>query len=448
MLQAQRILWGEGMFLRPQHFQQHALFQEQAQASLLQLTHRHAWGVQRLALDEAALKGGLVRVDELTLLFRDGTLLQAPAHTPLPLSRDLASMPQAGVKTTLYACLAQLQPYGGNTRNGEASARPTRFHSDHREVSDLYTQALAADLSTLQLDVKLMLEEENRDGYDSIPLCQLEKDATGQWGVGREFLPPLLAIEGSTELMQMLRRLLDILLVKSQSLAGAHRERAKSVMEFGSADISSFWLLHTVNRNFARLRHLSQCQPLHPEELYMALSEFCGELQTFTTLYTLSDIPGYRHDKLHEVFPPLDLQIRELLETVVSARYKVIPLHSPRPSFHIGRLESDRLLENVDFYLSVQSDQPASHIIDNVPLKLKIGAPDDVERILNSAMRGVSLAHSAQTPSAIPVRVGNHYFALEPGSEIYSRMLQSRSVCIYIPQTLANISIELIAVFR
>lgn len=174
----------------------------------------------------------------------------------------------------------------------------------------------------------------------------------------------------------------------------------------------------------------------------MALSEFCGELQTFTTLYTLSDIPAYRHDGLHEVFPPLDLQIRELLETVVSARYKVIPLHSPRPSFHIGRLESDRLLENVDFYLSVQSDQPASYVIDNVPLKLKIGAPDDVERILNSAMRGVSLAHSAQTPSAIPVRVGNHYFALEPGSEIYSRMLQSRSVCIYIPQTLANISID------
>ncbi|XLM23288.1 type VI secretion system baseplate subunit TssK, partial [Chromobacterium piscinae] len=46
---------------------------------------------------------------------------------------------------------------------------------------DLYTQALAADLSTLQLDVKLMLEEENRDGYDAIALCQLEKDATGQW---------------------------------------------------------------------------------------------------------------------------------------------------------------------------------------------------------------------------------------------------------------------------
>ncbi|POA98470.1 type VI secretion system baseplate subunit TssK [Chromobacterium sinusclupearum] len=448
MLHAQRILWGEGMFLRPQHFQQQALFQEQTQSSLLQLTHRHAWGIHRLTLDEAALKGGMIRVDELAMLFRDGTLYQAPSHGPLPLSRDLATLPQLGIRTTLYACLAQLQPYGGNTRGSEAGARPTRFHSDHCETADLYTQALPADLSTLQLDVKLMLEEENRDGYDAIALCQLEKDATGQWTVAKDYLPPLLAIEGSGDMMQMLRRLLDILLVKSQALAGAHRERAKSVMEFGSADISSFWLLHTVNRNFARLRHLSQCQPLHPEELYMALAEFCGELQTFTTLYTLSDIPAYRHDKLHEVFPPLDLQIRELLETVVSARYKVIPLHSPRPSFHIGRLESDRLLDNVDFYLSVQSELPAAQIIDSVPLKLKIGAPDDVERILNSAMRGVSLSHTAQTPSAIPVRVGNHYFALEPHSEIYSRMLQSRSICIYVPQTLANISIELIAVFR
>ena len=256
-----------------------------------------------------------------------------------------------------------------------------------------------------------------------------------------------MTVEGSHEVSHMLRRLLDILLVKNQALSGGQRERAKNVMEY-SSDISSFWLLHTVNRNFAKLRHLSLASPLHPEELYLALAEFCGELQTFSTHYTLSDIPAYRHDDLHTVLPALDAQIRELLETVISSRYAIIPLHSPKPSFYIGRLESDRLLENVDYYLSVQSELPASQIIDSVPLKMKIGAPDDVEKILNSAMRGVALSHAAQTPSAIPVRVGNHYFALEPHSEIFSRMLQSRSICIYMPQTLSNLTLELIAVFR
>ncbi|WP_233178896.1 type VI secretion system baseplate subunit TssK [Aquitalea palustris] len=448
MQYAKRILWGEGMFLRPQHFQQQSLFLEQKSAQLLHLSDRHRWGISHLQVDETALKAGMVRIDALTVLFRDGTLYQAPGNAALPLSRECATVPQLGIKTTLYACLAQLQPYGGNTRSGEALNRPTRFVSNSSEVADLYTQALEADVSTLELDIKLMFEEENRDGYESVPLCQLEKDATGQWRVCSGFIPPLLTTEGSTEIQQLLRRLLDILLVKNQSLSNSHRERSKSVVEYGSTDISSFWLLHTVNRNFARLRHLSQCSPLHPEELYMALAEFCGELQTFATLYTLSDIPAYRHEQLHLVLPVLDQQIRELLETVISARYTIIPLHSPKPSFFIGRLESDRLLDNVDFYLSVSSEMPASQVIDNVPLKLKIGAPDDVEKILNSALRGVALSHAAQTPSAVPVRVGNHYFALEPHGDIFGRMLQSRSICIYLPQTLANLSLELIAVFR
>ncbi|WP_024301787.1 type VI secretion system baseplate subunit TssK [Pseudogulbenkiania sp. MAI-1] len=448
MQQAKRVLWGEGMFLRPQHFQQQTLFLEQDVVSRQQLMRRHTWGVQQLRLDEQALKGGMVRVDALGILFRDGLLYQAPQSSPLPLSRDLSTLPQLGVATTLYACLADLQAYGGNAHSGEPAGRPSRYQNGGAELADLYTQALPAEVATLEPDVRLMFEEENRDGYDAIPLCRLQKDATGQWGVAGDFLPPLLTIGAAGELPQLVRRLLDILLVKSQALAGAQRERAKSVMEFGSSDISAFWLLHTVNRNFARLRHLSLSNPLHPEELYMALAEFCGELQTFSTRYALADIPAYRHDDLHAVFAALDLQIRELLETVISARYVVIPLHSPKPSFHIGRLESDRLLDKVDFYLSVQSEQPASQVIDNVPLKFKIGAPDDVEKILNSAMRGVALSHAAQTPSVVPVRVGNHYFALQPHGDIFARMLQSRSICIYVPQTLSGLTLELIAVFR
>ncbi|GAA5786013.1 type VI secretion protein [Chitiniphilus shinanonensis] len=449
MLKAKRVLWGEGMFLRPQHFQQQALFSDNAVAEALQAVQRHAWGLHSLELDHAALKSGLIRADQLSVSFHDGTRFTAPAREPLPLSRDLNEIPQVGVETTLYACLPNLNPYGGNTAAGDApGSRPSRYRNAHANIADLYTQALEADLTTLEMDVRLMVEEENRDGYDSVPVARLVKDATGQWRAHEEYLPPMTTIGASPVLPRLIRRLLDILLVKSESLAGAHREKARAVMEYGTTDIASFWLLHTVNRNFARLNHLLHAEPLHPEELYMALAEFCGELLTFSSIYTLADLPPYRHDNLAETLPKLDEQIRELLDTVISARYAVIPLTQPKPSFYIGRLESDRLLDNVDFYLSVQSDLPAAQVIESVPFKFKIGAPDDVEKILNSALRGVSLAHAAQTPSAIPVRVGNHYFALEPRGDIFQRMLQSRSVCIYVPQTLASLKIELIAVFR
>ncbi|TDR70274.1 type VI secretion system baseplate subunit TssK [Paludibacterium purpuratum] len=448
MHQAKRVLWGEGMFLRPQNFQQQAQYHEQLLTQRLQLAQRHCWGIARTLIDEDGLKSGQLRLQQLTVLFRDGTLCQAPEHAPLPLSRDLESLPQLGVETTVYVCLADMQPYGGNVRHGDSSGRPTRFYSEQQEVADLFTQALAAEVATLELDVRLMVEEENRDGFDAVPLCRIQKNATGQWQLVERFLPPTLTIESAPPLQQMLRRLLEILLVKSQALAGAHRERSRNVLEFGPSDVGSFWLRHTVNRNFARLNHLARCSPLHPEELYQAMSEFCGELLTFSTRYELGDIPAYRHEMPGETFAQLDQQIRDLLDTVISSRHMVIPLVNTRQSFHIGHLESDRLVENVSFYLSVHSDQPASQIIESVPLKLKIGAPDDVEKILNSAMRGVALIHALQTPSALPVRVGDHYFMLEAQGPIYQRMLQSRSICIYVPETLAHLTLELIAVFN
>ncbi|WP_297576900.1 type VI secretion system baseplate subunit TssK [uncultured Deefgea sp.] len=448
MLKTKRVLWGEGMFLRPQHFQQQSIFHEHQQAEIRNLLNRHAWGLQKFQIDQAALRGGQVRLDVLELLFRDGTLFQAPQAEPLPLSRNLNEIPQLGVNSTLYACLAQLQPYGGNTQSENAASRPTRYRNAHTGIADLFTQALDADITTMALDVRLMVAEENRDGYEAIALGQIKKDATGQWSISNEIYPPATTVSAIPELQQSLRRLLDILLVKSQALAGAHRERAKNVMEYGSTDIASFWLLHTVNRNFARINHLIKCEPLHPEELYRALAEFCGELQTFSSVYTLADIPPYRHEALHDTLPILDKQIRELLDTVISARYAIIPLTSPKASFHIGHLESDRFLENVDFYLSIQSEQSSATVIETVPLKFKVGAPDDVDKILNSAMRGVNLSYAAQTPSAIPIRVGNHYFAFEPRGDIYQRMLQSRSICIYVPQSLSDLKIELIAVFR
>ena len=57
-----RILWGEGLFLRPQHFQQQALFLERALADVLRQIHANPWGVKRCTIDSDALRGGTLRL--------------------------------------------------------------------------------------------------------------------------------------------------------------------------------------------------------------------------------------------------------------------------------------------------------------------------------------------------------------------------------------------------
>ena len=64
-------------------------------------------------------------------------------------------------------------------------------------------------------------------------------------------------------------------------LGARRRERGDQVVEFGSSDVTLFWLLNTVNRAYAELAHLLHHPGVHPEQLYRCLAELTGSLLTF-----------------------------------------------------------------------------------------------------------------------------------------------------------------------
>ncbi|MCL1861389.1 MAG: type VI secretion system baseplate subunit TssK [Proteobacteria bacterium] len=445
-----RILWGEGMYLYPQGYQQLDLRIDQAATGVLKTLQRYHWGLGGLDLDTDVLREGLVKATRLDVTFRDGTRYAAPACEPLPQSRTLADLPQVGTQTVLYACLPNLDPYGGNAATGceEEIARPARFRTAQKMFKDIYSDALEEELSFLNLDVRLMVHEENRDGFDSVPIARLVKGATGKWQEDEAYIPPLVAVSGSEQLLNMIQRLLDILMVKSSALSSTHRQRSKNVADNATADIASFWMLHTVNAHFALLNHLASTEPLHPEELYRALATLCGQLMTFSNTYKLIDLPKYDHEQLFDTFPRIDKMIRELIDTVISSRYVIIPLVTPKPSFYVGHLESDSLIENVDYFLSIQGEMDFSQVLGEVPSQFKVGSPESVEKILHTGMPGVNLLYTQQPPAYLPMRVGNHYFAFEPHGEIFDDMKKARSICIYVPESLSRLKLELIVSYR
>ena len=217
------------------------------------------------------------------------------------------------------------------------------------------------------------------------------------------------------------------------------------MIEFRSGDIASFWLLHTASSSFAALSHYLHHPALHPERLYERLLELAGALMTFSRSYSLADLLPYQHAAPGPCFVKLDKVIRELLETVISTKYFAIALDEVKPSFHHGRLESDKISAATTFYVGVQAALAPSEIIDIVPQRFKVGAPDDVEKLVLSAMSGVRLAHAPQVPAAIPVRPNAYYFAVDARGPLYERMLASQTITIYVPSGIADLRLELFA---
>ncbi|MDM5178100.1 type VI secretion system baseplate subunit TssK [Massilia sp. CCM 8695] len=441
-----KVLWGEGLFLRPQHFQQQDQYHEHRLHESVKAVHPYAWGVNQLQVDRDALANNALRVLELSLRFQDGELVDAPGADALPETVDLSQLLQSQQTVTFYAALPAFKPFGGNFAPLGQTANAARFVQANADTPDLYTQAAQAQLTYLKKSVRLISEFEPRDSYTHFPLLRLRRVATGGFEMDPAFVPPSMSVRSAPILFLQLRRLIDALQAKVSALYGHHREPSKNVIEFRSGDMSSFWLLHTASTAYASLTHYFHHPGLHPERLYEALLGVAGALMTFSRSWTLADLPPYQHADPGPAFAKLNTIIRDLLDTVISSKYFAIALDLIKPSYYLGSLESGKIDDKTAFYLAVSANLPAIELVDVVPLRFKIGAPDDVEKFVLSAMPGVRLQHAPQVPPAVPVRPDTIYFTIEAKGQMYERMMQAQSISIYVPEGLRELTLELIAV--
>ena len=79
-----KVVWTEGMFLQPQHFQQHDRFlANQMQAKVASMSPYH-WGFADLQIDEAALAMGKLALVSARGVLPDGTAFSMPIEDAVP----------------------------------------------------------------------------------------------------------------------------------------------------------------------------------------------------------------------------------------------------------------------------------------------------------------------------------------------------------------------------
>ena len=447
-----KVLWGEGLFLRPQHFQQQDRYHEARLNQTACALHPYCWGVRKLAVDLDALRSDVLRIDELSLLFPDGEVVRAPGDDALPPQVRLGDLPPAVQTVTYHAALPALRTHGDNCASNldTPDAIDVRFGRHERETQDLYTQAADAPVTYLRKALRLVADSEPLEAYESFPLLRLRRVATGGFEIDPGFIPPSLAIDAFSSpgagLYVGLARLMEKLLAKVGALYGDLREPSRNVVEIRGGDVSAFWLRHTASAGYAALAHYLHHRELHPERLYGAMLELAGALMTQSRSDRLEDLPSYVHAAPGPQDARLDGIIRDLLDTVISSRYFTIALHKDRPSYYLGALDSGRINPQTTLYLAVAADMPALRLVEAVPLQFKVGAPEDVDKFVLSALPGVKLVHAPQVPSAIPVRPDTCYFVIDSRGALYEAMLKAQSISVYVPNGVRELRLELIAV--
>src|SRR5205807_8625131 len=79
-----KIVWSEGLFLRPQHLQQQDRYFERYVETRCQALRSSSWGLTELELERDLLSIGQLGLARAAGVFPDGTPFRMPDDTPLP----------------------------------------------------------------------------------------------------------------------------------------------------------------------------------------------------------------------------------------------------------------------------------------------------------------------------------------------------------------------------
>src|SRR5690606_32766083 len=272
-----KVVWHEGMLLRPQHFQQNDRYYHHQLKTRTQLLHNAAYGFFNLEIDQQFLAMGKVVLSQASGILPDGSLFElGTGHSPLSLD-----IPANTSNTPIWLALPLVTGNHVEARRPQQQDVLARYTIHDMEVSD----SNAGDDSSgvvccAQPDFRLLLgEQPDAQAYVRLQLCHvLDTTPDGVVSLDSEFVPSFLHAQASQFLQSCLKEVISMLAHRGDILA----ERIRAGGKVSGAEFGDFVMLQLINRHEPLLRHYMAQEHLHPEHLYRELLGLFGELSTFS----------------------------------------------------------------------------------------------------------------------------------------------------------------------
>ena len=440
-----KVVWQEGMHLAQHHFQAQSRYFEDSIAFALSQLFFRPYGLAGYGFDAEALRNGTVAVVHARGVMPDGLGFHFPEADPLPPPREireLFSPTQEG-----HVVFLAIPPYRAGQANcalGPGAADPSaRYLVEQSPIADDLTGRDEKPVNLGRKNFRLLLDFELRDDLVALALARVRRDGAGAFIYDPGYIPPLLQVGASEPLMELLRRVIEILDAKSETLAGQRRNTPAGSADGGVRDVASFWLTHAIHSSLAPLRHALEQKSSRPEQAYAELGRLAGALCTFALDSHPRELPAYDHDHLGECFAALERHIRTHLELVVPTNCISLRLSRTRKLLHTGKVSDQRAFGPARWVLGVRSRSKAADLMRDVPALVKVCAGQHIVRLVSSGLAGLGLQHLATPPSAIPRDPAMQYFGIDRAGPCWEAIVKSGDVGVYAPEILADAEFEL-----
>lgn len=440
-----RVLWSEGLFLRPQHFQQQERHLEHTLDARLQSLQPFGWGFRALELDAGALSRGAIQVNAARGVLPDGTPFSIPDVDPPPPPLEVpASMRDQRIVFAVpllrpgVACAAFPPVAMGSLARFEAA------EYDAADGNEGFAET--APMQVARLRPRLMPAGPHDGAFAGLGLCRVvERRADGRVELDAGFVPPALHVPAVAPLRGWLAELRGLIAQRTEVMAQRMGQPGKG----GVAEIAEFLLLMVANRYKPVLDHLSVLPVLHPERLYAVSIELLGELSTFGDDRRLAiTLPAYDHDDLQATFRPVIDQLRLALGRVLEPTAIPIELKDRGYGFRQALVGDRGLFTTASFVLAVGAQLPPETVRARFQAQAKVAPGEKIRHIVNSLLPGITLKPLPVAPRQIPYHAGFNYFELDNRHELWREMPNSAGMAIHVTDDFPGLELELWAIRR
>jgi type VI secretion system protein ImpJ len=437
-----KVIWSEGMFLRPQHFQQQERYLESFANGRTIGVEGHFWGFRSLSLDRQALNIGKIVIDSAEGVLPDGTPFHFPAQGVAPLPFDVPAL----LRDERIMLALPLRRYGTEeVIFDDSKSSLARFAVSESETAD--TNSVGGDPAPLQVgDLRLQLVAESAmtDGWIGVGVVRVRERKTDHTLVLDElYIPPTLAAGNQQLLSSFTREIEGLLHQRGDALSARLAQPGRG----GIGEVGDFLMLGLINRYEPAIRHFHQVATIHPERLFTLLLTLAGDLSTFTRdSRRAATYPEYDHDDLAGCYQPLMLDLRRSLSTVLEQNAIQIELQERNYGVRVAMTNDAELFRTASFVLAVHADVPAELVRSRFPTQVKIGPVERIRDLVNLHLPGVTLRALPIAPRQIPYNAGYNYFELDTANALWEQLDRSGGLAMHIAGEFPGLSLEFWAI--
>lgn len=437
-----KVVWQEGMLLRPQHFQQNDRYFEHQLKSRSRLQDIYPWGFFGLDIDRQFLGMGKLVLSQASGVLPDGSLFELDASRE-PLALDI---PPNTAATPVYLALPLVTGNHIESRRSEQQDVLARYRAQDQEVAD----SNAGDVTVSQVscgrpDFRLLLgEQQNDQAFVKLKVAEIfDTSPDGVISLDQDFSPTFLHVQASSYLLSCLKEVISLLGHRGDILA----ERVRAAGKLGNTEVGDFLMLQLVNRYEPQLRHYLSLEQMHPELLYRELVGLLGELATFAADHKRPRLDGrYLHSDQAASFRKLMEALRQVLSMVLEQHAIELPLQQRQYGIQVSPLQDHALLGSATFVLAADAQCESEELRKRLPAHLKIGAVERIRQLVNLHLPGIKVKPLPVAPRQIPFHAGKTYFALEFSAEELAQLESSGGFAFHVSGDFAGLELKFWAI--